>query len=170
LVAEHGAVIKKAGAKKWKNIENIDTEWKKMILPVLEKYTSATPHAMIEIKPHSLVWHYRGAPSYAAQKNAVIIKRVLKPLLKKYAIQIYQGNKILEIKDPQINKGNAVHHWLSPSHDFILAIGDDYTDEDLFETLSNTAYTIKVGNGRTKAAYRVKSVDEVTALLEKLNK
>jgi trehalose 6-phosphate synthase/phosphatase len=170
LVAEHGAVIKKAGAKNWKNIENVNTEWKKMILPILEKYTTKTPHAMIEIKPHSLVWHYRGSPSYAAQKNAVIIKRVLKPLLKKYAIQIYQGNKILEIKDPQINKGNAVHHWLSPSHDFILAIGDDYTDEDLFESLSNTAYTIKVGSGRTKAAYRLKSVNEVTAFLEKLNK
>jgi trehalose 6-phosphate synthase/phosphatase len=168
LVAEHGAVIKKAGAKNWKNIETVNTEWKKMILPILEKYTSLTPHAMIEIKPHSLVWHYRGAPTYTSQKNAVIIKRVLKPLLKKYAIQIYQGNKILEIKDPQINKGSALHHWLSPTHDFILAIGDDYTDEDLFESLADSAYTIKVGQGRTKAAYRVKTVDDVTGFLKKL--
>jgi trehalose 6-phosphate synthase/phosphatase len=168
LVAEHGAIIKRSGAKNWKNIESINTEWKKMILPILEKYTSLTPHAMIEIKPHSLVWHYRGAPTYTSQKNAVIIKRVLKPLLKKYAIQIYQGNKILEIKDPQINKGSALHHWLSPAHDFILAIGDDYTDEDLFESLADSAYTIKVGQGRTKAAYRVRTVDDVTDFLKKL--
>lgn len=170
LVGEHGAVVKKAGAKKWRTIENVDTEWKKMILPILEKYTALTPHAKIEIKPHSLVWHYRAAPSYASQKNGVIIKKVLKPLLKKYGVQIFQGNKILEIKDPKVNKGHAVQRWLTPEHDLILAIGDDYTDEDLFESLVDSAYTIKVGTGRTYAAYRLKTVDDVTALLKQLNK
>lgn len=169
LVAEHGAVVKKAGSKQWKTQEYVDTHWKTIILPVLEKYTAVTPHAMIEIKPHSLVWHYRASPSYASQKNAVIIKRVLKPILKRYGIQIFQGNKILEIKDPKIHKGTAVNQWLATKHDIVVAIGDDYTDEDLFECLSEAAYTIKVGPGRTYANYRLKTVDEVTAFLKALS-
>lgn len=170
LVGEHGAVIKKAGAKKWNSYEYVNTEWKKAILPTLEKYTSLTPRAMIEIKPHSIVWHYRMSPSYYAQKNAVIIKRVLRQNLKKYGVQIFQGNKILEIKDPRINKGAAIQRWLSAKHDIVLAIGDDYTDEDLFQSLADSAYTIKVGSGRTYAAYRLKTVTEVTNFLQLLHK
>ncbi len=170
LVGEHGAVVKKAGAKKWRSYEYVNTEWKKSVLPVLEKYTAETPRAMIEIKPHSIVWHYRMSPSYNAQKNAVIIKRVLRPILKKYGIQIFQGNKILEIKDPRINKGAAIQRWLSSSHDVVLALGDDYTDEDLFQSLNETAYTIKVGSGRTFATYRLKTVAEVTNFLQLLHK
>lgn len=168
LIGEHGAVIKKAGARQWKHIEN-KTNWRQEFLPVLEKYTARTPHAMIEIKPNSLVWHYRGAPAYAAQKNSVIIKRLLKPLLKKHSVELFQGNKILEIKDPKINKGTAVQPWLTYGYECIIAIGDDYTDEDLFELLQNTAYTIKVGQGRTRAGYRLKSVSAVIDFLEQLN-
>jgi len=166
LVAEHGAIIKRSGATAWQTIEHVETKWKKMILPLLEKYSALTPGAMIEVKAHSLVWHYRPSPPYYTQKYAVIIKRVLKPLLKKYGVRIYQGHKMLEIKDPRINKGDAARRWLKTSHTFVLAIGDDYTDEDLFTALADTAYTIKVGPGRTTARYRLKKVAEVSALLK----
>lgn len=171
FVAEHGAVIKKAGNKSWQTIERVETTWKKNILLILEKYTALTPKAMIEIKPHSLVWHYRASPPYYAQKYAVIIKRVLKPYLKKYGVQLYQGNKILEVKDPRVNKGEAAQRWLDKPHDFVLAIGDDYTDEELFASLSGlSANTIKVGPGRTVAKYRLKASSDVVNLLKQFVK
>ena len=83
---------------------------------------------------------------------------------------MYTGNMILEIKSPDANKGAVTKRWLDDKHDFILAIGDDYTDEDIFAALPNDAYTVKVGRGKTLARYRVNSVDEVYKVLEKLAK
>lgn len=167
FVAEHGAVILSSRAKQPQTIESADAGWKHDLLPVLEKYSALTPGATIEVKPHSLVWHYRSASAYHAQKYAVAIKRATRPLLKKYALGLYQGNKILEIKSPRVTKGQAVQHWLKRPPDFIVAIGDDYTDEELFTGITSLgANTIKVGPGRTAARYRLKTSNNVIDLLE----
>lgn len=168
LIAEHGAMVKKTGNKTWRIIEKADTEWKQLLQPVLDKYAALTPGAKVEVKPHSLVWHYRAASPYYAQKYAVIIKRVLRPVLSKYGLEIMQGNKVLEIKNPNISKGIAIQPWLKRNYDFIVAIGDDNTDEDLFGALPAAAYSIKVGRGRTLARYRLPSYKGALGLLRKL--
>lgn len=168
LVAEHGAAIKKAGAKSWQTIEKIDTKWKRVLIPALERYAALAPGASVEIKPHSLVWHYRMASPYHAQKYAVIMKRTLKPILKTYGLELLQGNKVLEMKNPRVGKGTAASRWLRRNYDFILAVGDDVTDEDLFSALPDSAYSIKVGRGRTGAKYRLPSYKETVTLLKKL--
>ncbi len=170
LVAEHGASLKIAGHKKWQVIEEPDTAWKYSVLPILERYTAQTPGAKVEIKPHNLAWHYRASPPYYAQKYAVIIKRTLKPVLKKYGLELMQGNKVLEIKNPQISKAKAAQRWLAKSYDFVLSLGDDTTDEELFEAVPASAYGIKVGRGRTHAPYRLHSHKEVNALLRRLTR
>jgi trehalose 6-phosphate synthase/phosphatase len=168
LVAEHGAYTRKAGNSTWVSTSTIGTKWKSEIRPILELYASKTPKAEVEEKGHSLVWHYRQSPPYYAQKYAVIIKRTLRPLIHKYRLEIFNGNKILEIKDPQLNKGNAIRQWLAKDHGFILAIGDDYTDEDMFRILPSNSFGIKVGSGRTLASLRVNSFDDVRDLLNRL--
>ncbi len=170
LVAEHGASIRSVGYSSWKTTSKRETQWKRVVTPVLRKYTELTPKARLEIKPHSLVWHYRASPPYYAQKYAVIIKRVLKPIVKTYGIQVFQGNKIIEVKDPRISKGNAISSWLKKSHDFVLIMGDDLTDEDMFEVAPAEAYTIKVGRGRTSARYRVPDSKELQRLLKQLTR
>jgi trehalose 6-phosphate synthase/phosphatase len=170
LVAEHGAAVKKAGNKSWRTVDKLSTEWKRVLRPPLEKYASLTPKARVEVKPHSLVWHYRASPSYYAQKYAVIIKRVFKPLLKTYGLQLQQGNKTLEIKNPRISKGIAAQPWLSRNHGFVMFIGDDATDEELFEVLPESAYGIKVGHGRTAARFRLSHSGDVIKLLRTLAK
>ena len=168
LVAEHGATIKRATNKSWQTIEKVDTKWKQAVLPILEKYTARAPGSRIETKPHSVVWHYRAASPYHAQKYAVIIRRTLRPLLIRYSLELLQGNKVLEVKNPHVSKGEAAHRWLNRRYDFILAIGDDITDEDLFASLPPHAYSLKVGRGRTQALYRLPSSREVITLLRKL--
>jgi trehalose 6-phosphate synthase/phosphatase len=165
LVAEHGAAIKRAGHKSWQTIEKVDTEWKKLLRPALEKYAARTPKARVEVKPHSLVWHYRGSPPYYAQKYAVTIKRVFRPLLRTYGLQLLQGNKVLEIKNPLISKGEAAQYWLDRDYGFIAAIGDDATDEELFAVLPEEAYSIRVGRGRTAARFRVSKSGDIVKLL-----
>jgi trehalose 6-phosphate synthase/phosphatase len=170
LVAEHGVATKKNGNKTWQSVEKNDTDWKQLLLPALEKYARLAPGARVEIKPHSLVWHYRAATPYYAQKYSVIIKRALKPFLKTHGLELVQGNKILEIKNPRISKANAAKPWLERDYPFVLAIGDDVTDESLFISLPSTSYSIKVGRGRSAARYRLASSKEIVALLHKLTR
>ena len=170
LVAEHGALVKKIGDTSWQALVHSETKWRRSIEPILDKYAALTPRARVEVKPHSLVWHYRSSPSYYAQKYVVILKRILKPLLKTYGLQIYQGNKILEIKDPRVNKGNAAQRWLKNNYDFVLAIGDDFTDEELFAVLPESAYSVKVGPGHSIAVFRLRTVRDVITLLKQLTK
>ena len=168
LVAEHGAAKKTRGAKSWQLLEKSGANWKQLLMPVLEKYARLTPGAKVEVKPHSLVWHYRDASTYHAQKYAVIIKHTLKPILKNYKLELVQGNKVLEIKNPTITKANAARPWLLKKYGFELTIGDDVTDESIFQVLSEDSYSIKVGRGRTAARFRLTSSKKVLSLLESL--
>ena len=170
LVAEHGAMTKNTGQNRWQTLARAEGRWKKQLLPVLRKYASLTPLARVEEKPHSLVWHYRQSPSYYAQKNVVILKRTLKPLLKSFGLALFQGNKILEFKDPTITKGTAIKKWLADDIPFVLVIGDDYTDEDMFTAVPMSSYSVKVRGGRTAARYRLPSDTAVTDFLKTLTR
>lgn len=170
LVGEHGAVSKGARMRKWRTNGRAESRWKKAALPVLQYYADLTPGAQVEVKSHSLVWHYRSASPYYAQKHIVIIKRLLKPILSTYGLELTRGNKILEIKDPRINKGWVAGQWLKNKYDFILAIGDDLTDEELFKAVPAGSYSIKVGRGGTAASYRLPDYSSVRNVLKALTR
>ena len=82
---------------------------------------------------------------------------------------ILLNNKVIEVKNSGINKGRAASQRISrDDYEFILGIGDDWTDEYLFEELPRSAYTIKVGMFNTKAKYNVDTFNDVRNLLKKL--
>ncbi len=168
LVAEHGAFIRDAGKKRWHRADN-DLSWKNRVLLILEKYAANTPGAFVEEKEFSMVWHYRGAKPYYAQKYLVVLKRILAPIAKAHDLNIQQGNMILEVRPNNIHKGTAAANRLSEHTEFILAIGDDHTDEDMFASMPPRAFTVKVGRGRTVARYRAKDVSNVLELLRRLH-
>jgi trehalose 6-phosphate synthase/phosphatase len=88
-------------------------------------------------------------------------------LTRETGLQILPGNKVLEIKNAEVNKGKAALNYIqSNQFDFIVAIGDDYTDEDIFTNLPNDAITIKVGpQVVTAAKYYLKTVSDVRHFL-----
>jgi len=80
-----------------------------------------------------------------------------------------EGNKVVELKTSGINKGQAaLNHMSGENYDFIMAIGDDWTDEFLFKALPASAHTIKVGSINTVAHTLIDSVQEVRAFLKEL--
>jgi len=169
LAAEHGALIRPAG-KSWETEPILIGSWKQILLPTLQKYADKTPGAFVEQKETSLVWHYRKAPPYSAQKNITILKRTLKPFLRAYGLVLNSGNMILELKTAGSPKGKAAKEWLYGTEDFILCIGDDYTDEDMFAAMPSQAYTVKVGPGTTLAKYRLRNDEEVVQLLKEISR
>ena len=75
----------------------------------------------------------------------------------------------MEVKNSSINKGKTCSRFLlDKNFDEIICIGDDYTDEYMFEELPNDTVTIKVGIKKTKAQYYLKTPESVRAFLKKL--
>lgn len=167
-IAEHGVWNKNPGAE-WEMIGQIEKEWMGIIEPVLQSYTDRTPRSFIEYKNYSLVWHYRDADPDMGQQRSWELKDDLKNYIANLNLEIMDGDKVIEIKNAGINKGKAALNKIgSTEFDFILAIGDDWTDEYTFNSLPESAYTIKVGTKTTAAKYYVKDVKDVRDLLDQL--
>jgi trehalose 6-phosphate synthase/phosphatase len=170
LIAEHGAWIKKRNGD-WRVIEPLRNDWKETIRPILELYTDRTPGSSVEEKDFSLVWHFRRSDPELAYLRSQELRDTVLNLTANLDIGVFEGNKILEVKNIGISKGQAAELWLTKQKwDFILAAGDDYTDEDLFSALPENAYSIRVGYGISKARFNLDSVNELRLLLEELLK
>ncbi len=166
IVSEHGVWIRDARSAWWMP-EQLSSEWKQEIRPILQIYADRTPGSFVEEKEHSLVWHYRRAEPGLASLRAMELKDDLLHLTSNLNLAVLEGHKVIEVRSAVINKGRAVSHWLNrKSWDFILAIGDDRTDEDLFEVLPSDAYSIKVGQAPSKARFNLSTQRQVLPLLK----
>ena len=168
FIAEHG-VWNKNPDSEWKMTDQIDKEWMGIIKPVLQNFVDRTPRSFIEHKNYSLVWHYRDADPDMGQQRAWELKDDLKNYIANLNLEIMDGDKVIEIKNAGINKGKAALNKIGiVKFDFILALGDDWTDEYTFNSLPESAYTIKVGTKTTAAKYYMNDVEDVRELLLKL--
>ncbi|MEW5720481.1 MAG: trehalose-phosphatase, partial [Chloroflexota bacterium] len=168
LVAEHGVWVKEQD-RTWEMTKSLSGGWKSQILPILEMYADRLPGSFVEQKEFSLVWHYRGADPDLSSARARELIDDLVHFTANMGIQVIQGSKIVEIRNAEVNKGLGALHWLSKVEaDFILAAGDDWTDEDLFKAIPLTAYSIKVGMTQSQARYYLREPREVLLLLERL--
>jgi trehalose 6-phosphate synthase/phosphatase len=168
LVAEHGVWLKE-GDSNWYESEPLKGEWQETIKPVLELFTDRTPGSLLEEKSHSLVWHYRMADPDLASLRVVELREALLNLIENYNLAIIEGNKTIEVKSAGVDKGTAALRWLGKgTWDFILAAGDDDTDEPLFQVLPPHAYSIRVGHDVSKARYNLPKVRDVISLLREL--
>lgn len=168
LIAEHGAGIRpKSG--EWKYYLNIDQSWKAIIRPVLELFCQRSPSSFIEEKSHTLVWHYRNVETELGFIRSRELLDNLHHMVRNSNLHIIDGNKVIEVRVGGVDKGSITKKLVEQfDYDFVLAVGDDKTDEDMFKTLSSDAYTIKVGPGHTCAQYHLKDHAEVLKLLSKL--
>jgi trehalose 6-phosphate synthase/phosphatase len=165
LIAEHGVWVKPRTAK-WKEFAHSQKSWKENIRPVMESYMDRTPGSLIEEKSHSLVWHYRKADIELGVLRALELIADLSNLLWNQELEILEGSKVIEVKVAGINKGKAAFNYMQgKSYDFILAMGDDWTDEYLFREMPEPAITIKVGTSRSSAKYYIENYREVRNLL-----
>ncbi|NPA97302.1 MAG: trehalose-phosphatase, partial [Crenarchaeota archaeon] len=141
LVAEHGAWIKMRG-KSWEPIEPLRKEWKKEIRRILEVYVDRTPGSFIEEKEYSIAWHYRKVQAELGEVRAKELKDILLSLVASHKLEVLEGDKVIEIRIAGIGKGKAALKFLRMrSWSFILAAGDDWTDEEMFAVLPPEAYT-----------------------------
>ncbi len=165
LVAEHGAAIKRV-QQDWTLEREIDQSWKPLLRPTLEMFAKRSPRSFIEEKNHTLAWHYRNVePELGFIRSRELLDSLFH-LIRNGQLQIIDGNKVIEIRVAGIDKGVAAKKLIDETDsDFILVVGDDKTDEDMFKALADRALTIKVGPGHSSAQYSVSNQMDIIKLL-----
>jgi trehalose 6-phosphate synthase/phosphatase len=165
MIVEHGVWISENG-KEFQLLENVKNDWMPKIRPVLESFVDRTPGSFIEDKNYSLAWHYRNTDPDFGQKRASELNTVLTSLIANDDLSVLNGNKVVEIKSSNVNKGRAAMRMVARKpYDFIFAIGDDWTDEFMFQELPREAVTVKVGRMKTQARYYLEGIGAVRELL-----
>ncbi|MGM0652594.1 MAG: bifunctional alpha,alpha-trehalose-phosphate synthase (UDP-forming)/trehalose-phosphatase [Bacillota bacterium] len=170
MVAEHGAWIREAGEQEWQlTNKKVTVEWKENIYPILEMFSIRTPGSFIEEKSYTLAWHYRKVESELGNLRSKQLVDSLHEMIAGTDLQVLWESKVVEIKPSSINKSGAVLHWLKHNWDFILAMGDDWTDEDIFSVLPDWAWTFKVGFAPfSRARFLLNSPNKARKLLQRL--
>ena len=167
LAAEHGAFYKENG--EWHENSTEPPVLSDEIFEILGFITSKTPGSTIEIKKRSVVWHYRNSDAWLANLREKQLVDALMVPCSRENLQVMKGNKVVEIKAIGINKGVEVLRLIeNDSFSFILAMGDDVTDEDMFHSLPPEAITIKVGSFSDLARYSIETPEQTLDLLELL--
>ena len=169
LVAEHGAAIKRV-RQEWTMEKDIDQSWKPMLRPTLEMFVKRSPRSFIEEKSHTLAWHYRNVePDLGFVRSRELLDSLFH-LIRNGQLQVIDGNKVIEIRVAGIDKGVAAKKIIDEtSSEFVLVVGDDKTDEDMFRSLADRAVTIKVGPGHSIAQYSVTNQQDIIKLLHEFS-
>jgi trehalose 6-phosphate synthase/phosphatase len=168
IIAEHGGCIKRKGLPVIKATLQ-EPNWKEAVQQIMESYTRQCGNTFVEQKEYSLVWHYRNALVPEGKNNADKLYDELKRVTENLKFQVTKGNKIIEAKHAGIDKGTAIQQFLTTAeYDFIMAIGDDNTDEDMFQALTGIkkSFTIKVGSDTSHARYNLYTPQMIISLLE----
>ncbi len=166
LVAEHGVWLKRP-REDWAMAKQLKNDWKTKIIQILETYKSRLPKSFIEEKEYSVVWHFRNSDS---SHSGLRVKEFVDDMVQFTArneIEILMGNKVVEIKCSGISKGETAKILLAEhNYDFIMAAGDDETDESLFQILPEGSFTVKIGRQKSYADYYLHSSNELVNILD----
>lgn len=161
LSAEHGCFMKKINSSKWVNLtETLDMSWQSIVEEVFSKFTEKTPGSFIERKKVALTWHYRKADPDFGIFQANKCKEELTQALANHDVEVMSGKANLEVRPKLVNKGEIVYRLITYSDvvhltpkkpeeksDFVLCLGDDTTDEDMFRSMNEIEAQTGCGQG-----------------------
>ncbi|KAK6518975.1 threalose-6-phosphate phosphatase [Arthrobotrys megalospora] len=140
--AEHGSFVRRPRSSEWVNLtEKFDMAWQKDVLDIFQYYTERTQGSFIERKRCALTWHYRRAdPDYGAFQARECQSHLENTVMQKYDVEVMTGKANLEVRPTFVNKGEIAKKLVAEypddaKPDFVLCLGDDTTDEDMFRAL-----------------------------------
>ncbi|XP_006340112.1 probable alpha,alpha-trehalose-phosphate synthase [UDP-forming] 9 [Solanum tuberosum] len=181
IAAEHGYFIRDCKTSEWDHLDS-DLEWKEIAEPVMQLYTEATDGSFIESKESALVWHHYDAdPDFGSCQAKELLDHLESVLANEPAV-VKRGQHIVEVKPQGVTKGLVAAKVLSmmvesgKPPDFVMCIGDDRSDEDMFESILSTIsspsvtaapdiFACTVGQKPSKAKYYLDDTTDVLKLL-----
>ncbi|XP_021275944.1 probable alpha,alpha-trehalose-phosphate synthase [UDP-forming] 11 [Herrania umbratica] len=182
IAAEHGYFTRWTRDSPWETYRSIDLSWKEVVEPIMQLYMEATDGSCIENKETALVWHHQDADPDFGLFQAKELHDHLENVLANEPVVVKRGQQIVEVKPQGLSKGVVVENLISTmrgrgkSPDFLLCIGDDRSDEDMFESIARSSanptlptiaeiFACTVGQKPSMAKYYVDDIVEVIGLL-----
>ncbi len=171
LHAEHGFWSRTPGGE-WRANTALSHGWKERIRPVMENFAACTPGAFVEEKEAALCWHYRLSEPDLGSRQSRELTLHLTGFLANLPVEVMPGHRTVEVRQHGVNKGIVLPAILAAiitsPEEFVVAFGDDRTDEDLFAALPAHCMGIKVGEGATLAKRRLRDPAAVRTFLRDL--
>ncbi|KAL2482834.1 hypothetical protein Fot_44278 [Forsythia ovata] len=187
LSAEHGYFTRWTKNSAWESCGlAVDLSWKNLVLPIMEHYTEATDGSSIEQKESALVWHHQEAdPDFGTWQAKELLDH-LESVLANDPVVVKRGQHIVEVKPQGVSKGVVVENLMTTMRNtgkppnFVLCIGDDRSDEDMFESIASSVasrslpdtaevFACTVGQKPSMAKYYLDDTVDVIKMLQGLS-
>ncbi|KAL3654096.1 putative alpha,alpha-trehalose-phosphate synthase [UDP-forming] 9 [Castilleja foliolosa] len=184
LAAEHGYFLRWDKASDWESLSAY-LDWKEIVEPIMQLYTETTDGSYMEVKDSALVWHHQDAdPDFGSCQAKELLDHLENVLANEPAV-VRRGQHIVEVKPQGVTKGLVAEKVLSKlakngdTPDFVVCIGDDRSDEDMFEAISHAVlsssvpavpeiFACTVGQKPSKAKYYLDDTSDVVRMLQGL--
>ncbi|KAG2759426.1 Alpha,alpha-trehalose-phosphate synthase [UDP-forming] A [Phytophthora cactorum] len=157
---------------------DVELEWRDEVESILEHFTERTPGSLLDVKDCCYTWHFRDADPTFGLKQAKDMQLHFDQMLRDLPVGVVMCRikKYVMIRPWRVNKGRAVSrileyesetpYFTALDFDFILALGDERTDEDMFDVVQGSnCYTCTVGMKVSRAQYYLEDPDEVLRVL-----
>ncbi|KAF2800617.1 glycosyltransferase family 20 protein [Melanomma pulvis-pyrius CBS 109.77] len=186
LSAEHGSFMRHPRSEDWESLtDKTDMSWQSEVMDVFQHYTERTQGSFIERKKIALTWHYRRAdPEYGAFQARECQKALEETVGKKFDVEVMTGKANLEVRPRFVNKGEIAKRLILAYGDgpgdppeFVLCLGDDFTDEDMFRSLRQSklpqdhvfSVTVGASSKQTLASWHLVEPSDVISVISLLN-
>ncbi|KAJ7542471.1 hypothetical protein O6H91_10G108100 [Diphasiastrum complanatum] len=186
IAAEHGYFYRWHQDAEWiTSVPVLEFEWKQIVAPIMMQYTESTDGSSIETKESAIVWHHQDADSDFGSWQAKELLDHLESVLANEPVCVKSGQHIVEVKPQGVSKGRIAEQILASmasrgtTPNFVVCIGDDRSDEDMFESIENTmrappqislaeVFACTVGQKPSNARYYLDDTVEVMKMLQGL--
>ncbi|KAI3764038.1 hypothetical protein L2E82_14038 [Cichorium intybus] len=187
LAAEHGCFLRLKREDEWETcVQFEECGWKQNAEPVMMLYTETTDGSTIEDKETALVWSYEDADPDFGSCQAKELLDHLESVLANEPVTVKRGQSSVEVKPQGVSKGLVAKRLLTTMQergmtpDFVVCIGDDRSDEDMFEVITSSVasgelispkaevFACTVGNKPSKAKYYLDDTVEIARLMKGL--
>ncbi|KAF3332087.1 alpha,alpha-trehalose-phosphate synthase [Carex littledalei] len=186
IAAEHGYFFRPCRNAEWQTcVPAADCSWKQIAEPVMKLYTETTDGSTIDDKETALVWCYEDADHDFGSCQAKELLSHLDSVLVNEPVSVKAGLNSVEVKPQGVSKRLVAECFLATMRekdllpDFVLCIGDDRSDEDMFEVISSAVggptfaseaevFACTVGRKPSKAKYYVDDTADIFRVMQGL--
>ncbi|KAK7343424.1 hypothetical protein VNO77_12159 [Canavalia gladiata] len=184
IAAEHGYFVRTNQNPEWEACVSVpDFDWKQIAEPVMQLYMETTDGSNIETKESALVWNYEYADRDFGSCQAKELFDHLESVLANEPVSVKSSPNIVEVKPQGVSKGIVAERLLLTMQqkevipDFVLCIGDDRSDEDMFGVIMSARASLSpvaevfpctVGQKPSKAKYYLEDTSEILRMLQGL--
>ena len=159
LAAEDGYYYKWPGSPtdRWDQRQQVKAHWKEVCALLMHTYKERTTGSWVdEDQVASITWYYGDSNLEFGNLQAKELLSQLKETLEHLPVEVVLGKCFVRVRHQGVTKGSLVahiiqHHSSRGGADFVLCLGDDSMDEDLFNNVreyQNRAHAVQSGAGK----------------------